>query len=280
MVVLRPLRAASLAAMATGLLLGACASDDDEPPGTTAPTTAPTPPEPPATVVRILAAGDSLMYDTAPALAAALDPATSDVEAMVVPSLHAAAARTTLYDAMRAEPTDAVVVMVGVWESGFVTAGGLEITDPGWGEGYRAEVLDPLVEEVAAAGVHLVLVEEPPMRAADAQERFSAIAVEWQRLAADRPDAVTFARSATWLGGGDAYLEIATLPDGSERRLRRTDGIHLCAEGAVRIARGLIDELDAVVDPSWEPEVLEGWEDGPWTDRFPLDECPPVEPAP
>lgn len=283
MVVLRSLRAVSLGALATGLAVTACSSDDPEtaPPATatSAPPTTTAAGEP-ATSARIVAAGDSLMYDTAPALAAALDPATSDVVSMVVPSLHAASARSTLYEAVRAEPTDVVVVMVGVWESGFETEAGADITEPGWGDGYRREVLDPLVGELAGAGAHLLLVAEPPMGAPDAQARFDTIAAVWEQLAQDRPEDASFADSATWLGGGDEYLEVATLPDGSTRRLRRTDRVHLCGEGAARIALGLIDEIDAVVDPRWEPAVVDGWEDGPWTDRFPADECPPVEPGP
>lgn len=276
MAVLRSLRLAALAAALVGLAAG-CGSEDPVVGGAT---TAPTTPTTAASTTtaapraRFVLAGDSMMYDVAPAVQAALDPSAAEVVPLVVPSLFSPTVEASLDDAVRTEPTDAVVVMVGVWETGYETSTGLEVVQPGWGDGYRTEVLVPFADRMASYGTHLVLLAHPPMRTPDEEGRFAAVYEQWARLAAERPDTVTFARSGPWLGAGD-YVEVVELPDGSRTRLRRTDGVHLCAEGAIRIASGLVDLLADVVGEPWAPVLVDSWETGAWTERFPADECPP-----
>lgn len=277
MALIPSLRQVVLASALVGLVLAGCSSSapDDAAAITTSSTTPPTTaaPEP----MRFVLAGDSMMYDVAPGVAAAVDPASAEVIPLVVPSLFSPTVGTSLMGAVSSAPTDAVVVLAGIWETGYETSSGLTVVDPGWGDAYRAEILLPFADRIAELGAHLVLLGNPPLREGDSGARLAAVYGEWERLAAERPDTVTFRSTGPWLEVGESYVEVVAVPDGAPLRLRRTDGVHFCAEGATRMARGLIAVLVDVTGGAWEPVVVDGWQQGAWLERFPPDECPVEE---
>ena len=263
-------------------LLVACGSSPEPPAATVAPsttTTSTTTTAPTTTVaegaIRVVVAGDSVAYDLGPALAAALLPASAEVVSLVAPALTTPSLRNQIEDQVSTVATDLVVVMVGVWERGYTTEAGLDFGEAGWAEGYQAEVLAPFTETMAARGTHVLLLREPPMRDGAANEQLLALQGIWEQFAAAHPGAVTVRDSGVWLDGSPAYLEVVPNAVGGVDRLRRTDGIHLCAAGAIQMATGLAGLLPDVLDRPWEPSFAPGWETGEWTARFPSDECPP-----
>lgn len=266
-----------------GPLLMGCQSSDDPSASTSTPTTHRTTttastttttaaPEP----IRIIVAGDSMAYDTGPAVQAALDPASAEVVTMVAPALTTPTLRHQIEDRVSEVPTDVVVVMVGVWERGFTTSSGADFGEPGWAEGYEAEVLMPFTAAMAAHGTQVLLLREPPMRDEAANPELLALQGIWEQFAAAHPGALFVHDSGTWVEGATGYHELLPSAAGVPERIRRTDGIHLCAAGAIRIGAGIIGLLPLLLDRAWEPQLVPGWEAGAWTDRFPSDECPPV----
>lgn len=276
-----------LAAFASAALVaGACGADDTEStantttessedattsaPTTGAPTTSTTVPEPPTVIV----AGDSIIYDVAPALSEALDPGAAEVLSMVAPSLAAESSRIALVRQIDEAEPDVVVVMVGVWERAHVTASGFGLGDPGFGAEYRSEALDPVVASVEAVGGRLLILGPPHLREASAERQMVQLEQIWTEFAAGH-EAVDFVDADTWLGDAGAFTELEQAGDRTVR-LRRTDGIHLCEEGARRIATGVLGLIDSGT-PATTVEPGRGWETGAWTARFPADECPPVD---
>jgi hypothetical protein len=225
--------------------------------------------------MRVIVAGDSVAYDLGPALAAALVPGSAEVVSLVAPALTTPSLRNQIADQVSTVATDLVVVMVGVWERGYTTTAGFEFGEAGWAEGYQAEVLAPFTETMAARGTQVLLLREPPMRDGPTNEQLLALQGIWEQFAAAHPDALTVGDSGVWLDGSPAYLEVVPNAAGGVDRLRRTDGIHLCAAGAIQMATGLAGLLPEVLDRPWEPTFAPGWETGEWTARFPSDECPP-----
>lgn len=277
-------RRSSVAALAALLVLAsaACgASEDDASDGVASEPTTTTAAPTTTTIedggpVRIVTAGDSIMYDLAPAISAALDPSAAEVVELVTPNLVTEGNQKVLLDALDAAPTDLAIVMVGVWERGFKSASGLTVEDPGWEDAYLTEVLRPLAREIAIRGTHLMLVVEPPVADVAARPSFSTLAAAWQRLASERQGQVTVVESWPWLGPDPEFREV----DEAGTRLRRTDGLHLCAAGAVRVANGVIELAASLLPDDWTPVLSPGWETAPWVERFPDDECPPSTPAP
>lgn len=222
----------------------------------------------------LMVAGDSIMYDVAPALVEALDPSAATVLTVVAPSLAAESSRVTLIDRVEASHPDLLVVMVGVWERAHVTASGFVLGDAGFGAEYLDEALEPVVEAVSSAGGRLLILGPPHLREDTAERQIIELERIWTSFATANPGVVDFVDADAWLGAGPAFVEIEQ-QGSTTTRLRRTDGIHLCAEGARRIASGVLSVL-ATSSPDVTPTPPTGWEKGAWTDRFPADECPAV----
>jgi hypothetical protein len=282
--------ALNLAALTVAALvaLAACGSDDvdqarpvtgtpvahaaDTTTSTTAPpveTATSVPAEPPAVIL----AGDSIIYDVSPAIVEALDPATARVVPMVAPSLSAESSQAALIEAVRTEQPDVVVVMVGVWERVYRSPDGRSLGEPGWAEAYAAAALDPVVAEVTANGGRLVILGPPHIRVADDDAEIAQLEQVWSDYADAHP-AVTFVDADGWLIDSDVFVELDTAGP-APVRIRRIDGIHLCEEGARRIATGVLAQLAPELEGVATPP-RPGWETGAWTERFPADECPPT----
>lgn len=261
--------------VAAALVLGACggtastevARSTTTTTSTTVATTTTAPP--PATVI---VAGDSIIYDVAPALVAALDPDSTTVVPVIAPQIAATTSREPLLRQVEETSADLVVVMVGVWERGHLSIAGLRLGEPGWAEAYAAEVLDPTVDTLLASGSRLLILGPPHLRDQRSQSEIDLLEEAWSAYADRRSDAVRFADADEWLGTTVGYTEIETADDGTSTRLRRTDGIHLCEEGARRIARGVLGMISEELGST--TAVVPGWETAAWTDRFPDDECP------
>jgi hypothetical protein len=225
----------------------------------------PPPPPPPGVVV----GGDSIIYDVSPALVDALHPDAAWIVPLITPALSDHASRNTLLSAVEEQNADVVFVMVGVWERIYRAPDGTTLGDPGWDDAYVANVVDPLAEAISGAGARLVLLGPPHIRVAADDAQIGELERIWAEYAAAE-QGVTFLDSDPWLVDADRFVDI----DGTER-IRRLDGLHLCAEGARRIATGIIGELSTELEAAGTAP-RPGWESGSWVNRFPSDECPPV----
>lgn len=221
----------------------------------------------------LIIAGDSIIYDVAPALVEALDPYSARVLPVVAPSLAADSSRVTLLRRIDAAQPDLVIVMVGVWERAHVTEGGFGISDDGFGAEYSRDALRPVLDGVDAIGGRLLILGPPHLKEAAAERQIAELERIWSDFAAENDDLVDYVDADTWIGSYPTFTELEQ--SGSTiTRLRRIDGVHLCEEGARRIATGVLD-LVATELPDAEPKPDSGWERGAWTARFPDDECPP-----
>ena len=240
---------------------------------TTLITTTTAPPEP----GRIIVAGDSVVFDATPALAALLGPERAEVVGMVAPALTRPAMRSELARRVAEAPTDLLVVMVGIWERAYESPSGATLGQPGWEESYVTEVLEPVRAAVSAAGARLLFLRPPPMRDAQAEQDIAALGQVWDRFASVNEDTVRYVDSSVWFESTLGFQELLTDPStGAPVRVRRTDGMHLCEHGARRLAQGIESVLSTVVARPLPAADESATEDPAWTSRFPADECPPV----
>lgn len=259
--------------LVAAFVLASCAeSDIAAPPPTSSPASSPaddSPPTTPATLPSVVVAGDSIIHDVAPAVEAALEPAAAAVLSVLSPSLGDPANRETLLRSAARARADVVVVMVGVWERFHTTEAGLQIGDAGFVEAYTSEVLEPLAAALDRDGRRLLILGPPVLKVPEDQAVVAELEAIWSAYAAATAT-VHFVDSDRWLGDA-GYAELAPV---SGERLRRLDGLHLCAAGAARITEGLISEVAAVLGTAGVTPSTD-WERGSWTGRFPEDECPP-----
>jgi hypothetical protein len=147
---------------------------------------------------------------------------------------------------------EVVAVLVGPWEIDRPDLG-----TPGWAEWY-GDRLDRWADQLTADGARLVWVQPPAARANAA--RFAHVREAYADLA-DRRDDVTLLDPLP-----PPYREL----DGDGTRLRRIDGLHLCAAGAAVIGRAVLEAAALSTPPP-------GWAAAPWTQRPPAhsdEECP------
>lgn len=155
---------------------------------------------------------------------------------------------------------DAVAVLVGAWEGRDLP--GTPFGSPAWLEWYRGR-LDGWARALSAGGATVWWFGSLPVRDPEAEPRFAVLDREYRALAGRVP-AVRFIDTRAVLG--PAYREF----DGAER-LRRTDGLHLCPAGTVRLVSALVAAIGA--------EPAPGWETAPWRHAPPAydpGECPPA----
>jgi hypothetical protein len=258
---------------AMGWATGSMVSADS---GTTS--TAEAPAEDPTTSapeepLRIALAGDSVMAGLAPAVEAALDgTGDADVQFMVTPSiLRDATVRFTWQQELDDFDPDLVVMFVGTWEVGQVTPSDGP-GDPGWQREYERDVLDPWIELITERGAEVIWIGAPAVEAPEVNQLFDALNDVYRGLS-DRWEEVTYLDSTDALAGvGAGYSPIVTTETGEEVRARQIDGLHLCPDGAVLLARAVLDtvQLDHPVG-----EVPD-WQTGGWRTReeYPAENCP------
>lgn len=259
------------------IVLLACAG-----PGSVADVPSPPTNPPPVTTARpaparVLLGGDSVMGSLVPALKAALGRGgQADVRFMLIPALDQdAALRAAVERQLSIFDPDVVVLFVGVWETGQIERRyGVPLTDPSWQEPYEREVLDPWLQLVTARGAEVLWIGNPPVPAEIFRERFAGYEEVLRRLPARWPR-VRYLSSSVALNGtvGPEVHDVITGTDGIPIRTRQTDGLHLCPDGAARLAAAVAAELV----PTVRVRSVDGWEAGPWrqdAQAFPPEQCP------
>ena len=251
------------------LLAGCAGSDATGPtadttvPTTAAPTTTTTVPSTTTTTITsnpartVLILGDSGMVDASPALEAMFE-ATG---AAVVNEASPGFGLTRLGVVGDPSPfradwprfvaeyrPDLSVVMLGVWDLGFVET---------YGTDAYVDVVEEALDVLTAEGGRVLLVSPPPGR----EGADHATDVAFEVAAAARPGQVFYLDiEAAERGPAGDYPSSYTNLDGSVVRLRKADGWHFCPEGAARLAAEVnrLAVLHGVTVP------VSGWEDGPW----------------
>ena len=286
-------RAALAATLALGLLATACGSDDggssatdDTPAGstttnaTTSSTTTTEPPPPGGRrptrqdPLRVLMAGDSLMADLSLAIASTLQDGGRAVARFVAaPSIPREGVTRALWRQQLDQfDPEAIIVMIGVWEGMGIDAQAQQpIGTPAWERAYRRELLDPYLQLLTSEGAEVVWIGMPPSPDLRRSLEFAALNRAVRRVANRSPD-------LTWIPGDEilsrpdgSWAEILPGPQGTPQRVRRVDTTHLCAEGAVRLARPVLRHLER----QWEVPLAPNWPTRNWRWVFPPDECPP-----
>ncbi|MEL7207036.1 MAG: hypothetical protein AAGK32_02185, partial [Actinomycetota bacterium] len=90
----------------------------------------------------------------------------------------------------------------------------------------------------------------------------------------ERSAAVTYLPGGEYVSAPDGgFAEVLVDETGTAQRVRRVDGLHLCPEGAARIAEPVFAHLVE----QWNVTVAEDWETGDWREPPQLakpEECP------
>jgi hypothetical protein len=264
-----------------GWVTGTAVSADPSPEAEATTTTAPPAGEPdePDEPLRITLAGDSVMAGLAPALEAAFDDEDDvEVEFVLTPSiLRDATVRYTWGKELEEFDPDVVVMFVGTWELGEVTNQVGTATgppDPVWRETYERDILDPWIDLITSGGAEVLWLGAPAVPAPEVSVLFDALNEAYAGLETRREGVDYLDSTAAMAGGaGAGFQPTATTADGEIVRLRQVDGLHLCPEGAVRLAEAVI----AALPSDRELEPAPGWEDGSWRDHeeYPPENCTP-----
>jgi hypothetical protein len=225
--------------------------------------------------LRVTFAGDSVMAEFEPGLAAALEgegEATSRF--LLVPSLARSGSYQVLWrrELSRHDP-ELVVLMVGFWEDQIV--GETASSEPGWSSRYREQVVEPFLDLVTSEGAKVLWIGTPATRDPVATQRFVRLNAAWEQ-AADERDDVDYLPGGEYLSGpqGGYADSIRSDTSGMMIRIRRTDGLHLCPAGVALLGAPVVDYIVA----QWNIAIAYGWQQADWT-RPPLlhapEECPP-----
>ncbi|MCU1374493.1 MAG: hypothetical protein JWO68_1779 [Actinomycetia bacterium] len=203
----------------------------------------------PADPLRVLLVGDSVAFDAAPGIAAALE-ATG--EAQVTNADVAGFGLFRPYNWREAWPeqlretkADLVIAMWGGWD------------DPWFLEHGRAAyeaVLDESIGVLESTGARVLFLGEPVSTDRDGvvRDRFTLPVHE---AMAGRLPGVWFAESDDWIAPGGRFSSHLVGPNGPER-VRKVDNTHICPAGSARFGQGLLEYLTpryglATPDPAW-----------------------------
>lgn len=255
-------RRVALAVVLPLVFAAACSGEPSSSPDVTSTTVAARPTTSAVTPVRrLLLVGDSVMDELAPAVRAALAGRTDVRYVLTIGAVGVPPDWDAVWPkAIDEHRPDAVAVLVGAWE-------GRDLPDvpfgsPAWIGWYRSR-LDGWARALSAGGATVWWFGSLPVRDPEAEPRFVVLDREYRALA-ERFAAVRFVDTRAVLGPG--YREL----DGTER-LRRTDGLHLCPAGTIRLVEALLAAMGL--------EPVPGWQTGPWRSgppAFDPAECPPV----
>lgn len=228
--------------------------------------------------LRVLVTGDSVAFDLAGPLVWALN-AGGQVDAGFVldPSIARDDVARLLWQ-QRVETVDpeVIVVLMGTWES-FLAVGqaedaGTSVFAPEWLGRYRAEVVEPWLDAVTASGAEVVWVGQPAAADWGRSLQFARLNEVYAAVADTRSE-VTFVDGAAELSGPQGpFTDVGVDAFGRPVRWRNLDGLHLCADGAVRLAEPVIRTLQ----DRWDVRVGPGWRQGDWRLQvgYPPEECP------
>jgi len=249
------------AAVATMMLAGACMSADE--PALIMPASLPSPPEPTTALVL----GDSVMYDAYPAIEAALE-STGAYESHATTVLGQGLGKVDSFEwrngwriALEQRQPEVVLVLVGAWDTVVPTVNGRELHhgSPEWSAWYSG-LLDEAAALLTSGGATVYWIGSPYFAIPNSHDRVEAINTEIEGLAARNPKVVFLDGAAALAPPEGGFVE--SLPDAEGRSvlLRKDDGVHLCPEGAERLARLVVRALG----PRLAVRPTLGWEHGGW----------------
>jgi hypothetical protein len=280
--------------VAAGLLLAGCGSDDG--PGTAAreattttaapATTTTAEPLPPAgrrptpeDPLRVLMAGDSLMADVSLAIASTLQDGGAGVARLVAaPSIPREEVTRALWRQQLAEyDPEVIVIMIGVWEGMAEDAlnapTGQPLGSPQWEASYRRDTLEPYLQLLTSQGAKVLWIGMPPSREPRRELEWSSMNRAVRNLAAASDDLAWVPGDEILANPDGTWADILPGPQGNPQRVRRIDTTHLCAEGAVRLARPVLNHLHQ----QWDVPLAPHWPTRNWRWVFPPEDCPPAE---
>ena len=220
----------------------------------------------------MLFAGDSLMEEIHAATAAAV---TDSVETKLLlsPQLIRDEAQRLIWEtAIDDFDPDVVVVLFSHWERLIIGAQGPDDVDDL--DAYAGLVAFPFAEFMAESDVELIWLGAPPLRNDVTSEVYTVMNDAFRAAARAADNAEFVELDAVLTDETGAFAESLANELGLVERVRRTDGIHFCAAGAIRVAEALLPTLADRVDLV----VIPGWQNAPWSTEAPFDdpeECPP-----
>jgi hypothetical protein len=220
---------------------------------------------------RVLVLGDSGMFDAAPAVVAMFQSAGAEA---VDGSRRGLGLTRVGFESesspfaeewarmVEADDPELVVVMLGVWDGGFVEL---------YGADAYAEVVELAVAVLTDRGARVLWLSTPPDRVVTERPADHV----FEQVAAKHPGRVFYADIDAAVRAPDGTMP-ATYPalDGTLVRLRKNDGWHFCPDGAAAVAAE-IGRL-AVERGLARPAGTE-WLRGSWRDAgvFDYPECGP-----
>jgi hypothetical protein len=213
----------------------------------------------------VLFLGDSVMEEASDSLLYAVE-ASGDAHAAFALGANlphddseTAAWRTAVE---RYDP-DLVVLLVGHWErlqvlGDFAAGRLLESGD------YQAEIVDPALDLLTDQGARVLWVGPIALEDREESDFLTALEADFRAAADDRDD-VDFVDGDQWVAP-DGFERTRSGADGRPVQIRRADGAHLCPEGQLLLAAGLLDRFGP--DLGITPPA--GWQDD-WRTQLPLE---------
>jgi hypothetical protein len=285
-------RALIVALLATALLAPACgngnggadaaaAAAPGAPTTSTSPTTTTAPPPPGGRrptadePLRVLMAGDSLMADISLAIASTLQDGGQAVARLVAaPSIpRDDTTRALWHQQLDQYDPEVIVIMIGVWEGMAEDAlSTLPLGSPAWLRTYRHRNLDPYLDLLTSEGAEVVWVGMPPAQDPERQLEFSSLNRAVRQAAQASPDLIYIPGDTILANPDGSWADILPGPHGTPQRVRRIDTTHLCADGASRLARPVLNHLGR----QWGIPLADDWPNRNWRWVFPAADCPPV----
>jgi lysophospholipase L1-like esterase len=244
-------RRTAIALVLAAFALTSCGASDWQPASTTG-TTLPGSPEPvvsttvpvPVPGTNVLLVGDSIMDELVDAVRTGVEAGGRDHATFVLgPALpHTEAGVAAFQRMLDDHAPDVVVLFVGHWERlrvlGDLATGARDV--PG---SYQAEVVDPVLDMIRAAGARLLWLSPLPIRDPGESEFTSALGDIYRAALAGRDDA--------------EFLDVTG--GGFDPAERRSDGIHLCPDAQLRIARRVLEALRPLLAQPPDHGWAEAW---------------------
>jgi len=248
-------------------LVGSVPDESTGPDGSIATVT--TVPAPLGTIESALWAGDSVAFDMAPAITAALTAAGLEADAGgAFPGLRLTGSDDSLRLASRLPDrieevgADTVVFQISSWDT-------IASSDE-----YRS-ALEEFGSVIVDAGARLIIVSSPPTGDEEKNVELDLLASIAAEVAAQSPDGLV-----SYLDAASVWVNPAVLDangDGAPERKR--DLVHVCPAGAAQFAAWLTAELDSRYD-GLSPVDPSIWAGDPWVEdpRYddPAGACAPV----
>jgi peptidoglycan/LPS O-acetylase OafA/YrhL len=220
----------------------------------------------------VLVIGDSVLYDTEPALTASL---TSAGYRTVINAAYPGIALTTSYDWRthwqefldRYHP-DVVIILIGRWDRDFIRSKGLDAYAP---------LVDEAARLLTSRGAR-VLWLDPLLSSWVVGENEQTVFHQLPGLLPGRVENVDV--NPALRGPDGSWLTTTTEPDGTVDPVRKPDRDHPCQAGAELMTDAIMARL---VGLGWSPPAADGWQSGEWrqSPRFsePPHGCEPVPPG-